>query len=193
MSSSGFFPTAWTHDLVSVADVLSDETDLIARLHRTRSDIGTVDKSFLPVEIEEYAELVRSSTLNESEGKPFRLQVFRDASGRPCGYFHAFGNHPFEDCLFISMFFVVPGHARQGIGRSAVEGIKKRAADLGFERILLNVFLANRDALSFWIDQGFDRIDKFRRSEESGVPDRLILELKLRSDAGSEWTRHFAV
>lgn len=96
-------------------------------------------------------------------------------NGEPCGYFHAYENHPREGVFFVSMFFIIPSQSRQGLGRRAAAGIAEQAKSLGFSKILLSVFLTNRNALSFWIDQGFDRIEKFRRTEETGRPDWLVL------------------
>lgn len=180
MQPKPFLPSRWSVEGLTVIDVGQDQVELVAELHRSRSEVGPVDHSFVPVEMEEYAGLVADSLANESDGKPFRLQVMHDESMTPCGYFHAYGDHPWDGVFFISMFFVVPGHARQGVGRRTVKGIVEQATALGFERILLNVFLQNRNALTFWIDQGFDRIEKYRRTEDTGQPDRFILELRLQ-------------
>jgi GNAT superfamily N-acetyltransferase len=170
-----FLPPDWTADRLIVSDVTTEEIELVSTLHRSCSGTAPLDPSFQPVEMAVYADLVQASARGESEGKPFRLQIIRDGPV-PCGYFHAYGDHPWEGCFFISMFLIDPRFARRGIGRRVVQGLAEQAGMLGLERMLLIAFLANRDALSFWINQGFDRIEKFRRAEDVGKPDQLILE-----------------
>lgn len=173
-----FLPSQWETGVLSISDVRPDEVALIARLHQSRSAIGEVDRSFVPVSVDEYREYLEASVRGERESCPFRLQIFR-LDGEPCGYFHSHGSHPFGDAFFISMFLISPEFERRGIGSLAANGISSQAAMLGYKRAMLSVFLANTNALSFWVAQGFDKIHKFRRFESTGPPDRLILERQL--------------
>lgn len=68
-----FLPAEWEWEGLSVRDVREDEVDLVSTLHMRCSEFASVDKSFIPVSMEEYDGHVRSSLAGQSEGSPFRL------------------------------------------------------------------------------------------------------------------------
>ena len=166
-----FLPVLWSAGDLTVRDVRADEVQIVAGLHQSLSSIGEFDPSFLAVEMAEYKELVDQSVAGESDGKPFRLQIISDEIGEPCGYFHAYAGLLAPEILLISMFLIHPSRAHSGIGARIVAGLASNTKALGFTTIHVAVFLRNTVALQFWVKQGFDRIYRFRPTEETKLSD----------------------
>lgn len=66
-----------------------------------------------------------------------------------------------RDTLEIDEFGVDLGYRRQGIASAMIGFIRERAAEKGFQRIELNMWEFNRDALAFYESAGFSTYRRY--------------------------------
>jgi predicted acetyltransferase len=88
----------------------------------------------------------------ESERLPFLI----DAGGDVVGLCLVRARNDGWD---IAEFTVVPEHRRSGVGRGAVEALAGLARTAGATHLVAKVHPDNRQALPFWLDTGFRKIE----------------------------------
>ena len=93
---------------------------------------------------------------------PDNIVIIATCSGVPTGYAYAEARRRLEnaftygvDEVYLHHLSVVPEYRRQGIGTALLDGVADAAHALGIERVALDVWTANKQALAFFVAHGF--------------------------------------
>ena len=142
-----------------------DELERINVLRRQVNDVHVQGKPevFKPGFSEELQNYIYSIWQD-----PEQEIVVADKDGELCGFailHHIYKpENPFmyvRDFLDIDEFCVDEHHRREGIAMALVDFIKKYAKEKGFNRIELNMWEFNRDALAFYEAAGFETYRRY--------------------------------
>lgn len=142
-----------------------DELERINELRRQVNDVHVQGKPevFKPGFSEELQNYIYSIWQD-----PEQEIVVADKDGELCGFailHHIYKpENPFmyvRDFLDIDEFCVDEHHRREGIAMALVDFIKKYAKEKGFNRIELNMWEFNRDALAFYEAAGFETYRRY--------------------------------
>ncbi len=122
-----------------------------------------------------YEEAIEDIMKMPPELSPQQKQVFglyRD--GRMLAVADWAEGYPEADIVWIGLFMVDAGCARQGIGREVIETFCRAARENQFKKIRLGCIAENVEGLAFWQAMGFVPIDRVHRENPGKRPWELI-------------------
>lgn len=86
------------------------------------------------------------------EGSEYYVLTYEE---KPSGYFCISGK---KDSLFLSKYYVLKTYRGKGIGKMAMQYIKRRAEELAYTKITLTVNKNNHNAIKAYEKMGFQKI-----------------------------------
>lgn len=102
---------------------------------------------------------------------------FMDEDGAHVGFV---GIQPREGCLFLSKLYLLAEQRGQGFGRQGFEFVKRRAQDLGFDRIRLTCARDNVRSLAVYDHMGLEIVESVDTEVGEGIQmNDYILECRL--------------
>lgn len=108
-----------------------------------------------------YKTLAEGNLPPDGEKEYFKVQsIYLATNSELIGSVELYHGYPNEQTLCIGWLFIHPEHQKCGYAREVLGVIFREAVGAGFRKLQLGVHLKNWPALRFWVQMGFDKIEK---------------------------------
>lgn len=157
-------------------DLIRDDAPALLAIHESL-------KGYDEITLEAFSEADIKAILEKADlppgGSPefFKAKMILAFDGSPAGYLITYSGYPEPNTLWVGSLFLHRDCHRKGIGRAVMRAVEREAAQSGFERIGLGVYAMNTPGLQFWVERGYDRIDKVRITGHGRAVLRLVKAL----------------